>query len=112
MLAKKNRLTKKNELIFIFKKGNIARENFLIFKFLPNYKKESRFGVIVSKKISKKATTRNKLKRRIRASLRLKIKKIKKNIDGVLIPLPGAQEKSFSEIDETINKLFRKARII
>ena len=112
MLAKKNRLTKKKDFENVFKRGRSFKENFLIFKIIENHLGKSRFGFVVSQKISKKAILRNKIKRRISESVRCKIGKLKKGIDGILIALPKIGEKDFLEIDETIKELFKRAKIL
>jgi ribonuclease P protein component len=112
MLAKKNRLTKKKDFENVFKRGRSFKQDFLIFKIIENKLGQSRFSFIVSKKISKKAFLRNRVKRRISESVRLKIEKLRKGIDGILIALPKVEEKKFLEIDETIEKLFKKAKIL
>jgi len=38
--------------------------------------------------------------------------KIKKGWDGIIIVLPGAEIKDFKEIEEDINQLLEKARLI
>ncbi len=55
MLPKINRLQKEKEIEEVFKKGKGFKEDFLIFKTAKNSLKTSRFGFIISKKISKKA---------------------------------------------------------
>lgn len=112
MLPKINRLRRKKDFEIVFKKGKTFKEDFLILKFFPNQKKNSRFGVIVSQKVSKKATIRNKIKRRIKASIRQKISKIKDGLDIVFLVLPGLETKDFWEIEEIINKLLKKAKLI
>ena len=111
MLAKKNRLKKKKDFENVFKKGRSFKEGFLVLKIVDNKSDKIRFGFIISQKISKKASHRNKIKRQISEIIRLKMKKIKKGVDGVLITLPGIEEKNFSEIKENIDKLFKKARV-
>jgi len=111
MLAKKNRLKKKKDFENVFKKGRSFKEGFLVLKIVDNKSDKIRFGFIVSQKISKKATRRNKIKRQISELIRFKIKTIKKRVDGILITLPGIEEKNFSEINENIDKLFKKARV-
>ena len=69
MLPKTNRLTKKKDFENVFKKGKGIKGDFLILRFVGNKTKTCRFGIVVSKKISKKATVRNKIKRRIRAAI-------------------------------------------
>lgn len=114
MLSKKNRITKKNDFERIFKKGVGFKENFLILKTASNSSqmKTSRFTFIVSRKISKKATIRNKIKRQLRELVRPQMDKIKKGIDGVFIVLPGFGSKSFQEMKDTVNNLLKKAKLI
>jgi ribonuclease P protein component len=112
MLAKINRLTKKKDLERVFKKGRGFKEDFLILKTIKNDLKVSRFGFIVSQKISKKATIRNKIKRRLRELVRGKLKKMKTSRDNLIIALPGLEKKDFWEIEETTTKLFKRAKLI
>ncbi len=111
MLPKVNRLKKKKDIEKVFKKGKGLKEDFLFLKFSPNNLKKSRFGIIVSQKISKKATIRNKIKRRIKAIIIQKLPKIKKETDIVLVALPGLETKDLWEIEDVINRLFEKAKI-
>jgi len=111
MLPKNNRLTKKKDFEYVFKKGRSFKEDFLILKIVENHLGQIRFGFVVSQKISKKASLRNKIKRRISESVRFKIGKFKKRLDGILIALPEIEKKDFWKIDETIEKLFKKAKI-
>ena len=112
MLPKKNRLTKKNDFDAVFRKGVAVKSDFLILKTLKNNLKESRFGFVVSKKVSAKATVRNKIKRRLRDAVFQKIAEIKNSVDAVAVVLPGAEKKDFLEIKNTINNLFSKLKII
>ena len=111
MLKKENRLKKKRYFDKVFKGGKGFKEDFLLFKAIKNNLKTSRFGFIINQKVSKKAITRNKLRRRMNELIRTKTDQIKPGIDGVLIALPGLEKKDFWEIEEIINKLFKKAEI-
>lgn len=118
MLPKINRLARKKDFERVFREGKNFKEDFLVLKIVKGHhpptarQKMTRFGIIVSQKISKKATLRNKIKRRIGEIIRLKIKKIKKGADIIIIAIPGLETKDFWEIEETLNKLFLKAKII
>lgn len=112
MLAKINRLKKRKDFELIFKKGKKFKEDFLVLKIIKNNLNQSRFGFIVGGKISKKATLRNKIKRRLRELVRKKLEKIKKGFDAILIAKEGLENKDFWELEEIINKLFSKAKII
>jgi len=111
MVPKKNRLQKKTEIVRVFKKGKGFKEDFLILKLVKNNLEKSRFSFIISQKVSKKATTRNKIKRRLSEIVRLKLKKIKKGIDVILIACPGLEEKDFWEIEKSLDKLFLRANL-
>lgn len=111
MLPKANRLKKNKDFENVFKKGRGFKEDFLYLKIKKNNLKSSRFGFVVSKKFSQKATVRNKIKRRLRELVKVKLPKIKKGIDGVIIIIPGFKINDFRELEEIINKLFKKANI-
>jgi len=107
VLSKINRLTKKKDLDLVFKKGTSLKSDFLIFKVLKNNSKKLRVGFIVSKKVANKATVRNKIKRRLRAAVLSELKKNNKSADIIIIALPGAQKKEFSEIMGAVSKFFK-----
>ena len=112
MLPKVNRLKKNKEFERVFKKGQSFREAFLILKVVVSSFKNSRFGFIVSKKVSKKSSLRNKIKRRLRGLVRARLKKITRNTDNLLIAAPGLETKDFQEMEKTVDKLFKKAKIV
>jgi len=66
VLKKKNRLSKRSELEEIKKEGDLLGfSRFFGVVVLDKKDKELKFGAIISKKISKKAVERNKIKRRL-----------------------------------------------
>jgi ribonuclease P protein component len=112
VLPKKNRLKKKKDFENIFRKGKSVKEDFLSFKWKLNGLKVSRFGFIVSQKISKKATVRNKIKRRLRELLKLNLLHLKKGIDGIFIACPGLEKKIFYDMETSIKNIFIKTKIL
>ena len=112
MLSKINRLKKKQEIEKVFGEGKRFKEDFLILKITRNTLSQTRFGFIVPQKVSKKATLRNKIKRRLREIVGKKGGKFKKGLDVLLIACPGLETKDFWEIDETLNNLFKKAKCL
>jgi len=111
MLPKVNRLKREKDIEKVFKEGKAFKEDFLILKVVENGLRSSRFAFIVPQKVSKKATLRNKIKRRLSESVRIKMKNIKTGRDVILLAISGAEKKDFWEIEETLNKLFVKAKI-
>jgi len=111
MLPVRNRLKKKKDFERIFKEGQGFKQGFLYLKIKKNNLESSRFGFIVSKKFAKKAVIRNKIKRRLRELIKIKLPEIKKGIDGIIIAIPGLKTTDFQQLEEIINKLFKKAKL-
>ena len=111
MLGQKNRLTKKKDFDSVFKQGQGFKQGFLYLKIKKNNLDSSRFGFIVSKKFSKKAVERNKIKRRLREVVKKELPKIKKPVDLIIVVNPGT-ENDFQKLEQTINKLFKEAEIL
>ncbi len=110
MLPARNRLKKKKDFERVFKEGQGFKQGFLYLKIKKNSFRSSRFGFIVSKKFSPKATIRNKIKRRLRELVKIKLPEIKKGIDGIIVVIPGA-ENEFQKLKDTLDKLLKKAKI-
>jgi len=84
VLPKTNRLKKTKDIRRVFKGGSAFREAFLMLRPLENSLESSRFVFVVGKNVSKKATVRNKIRRRIREAVRLKMPGIKKGFDDYM----------------------------
>lgn len=112
MLPKENRLKKEREFKEVFREGSGVKDGFLFLKFKKNKLDKTKFGFIVSRKVSKKAVVRNKVKRRLREMVRKRLPRIVPGIEGVLMTRPGIEEKNFAEVEESLDRLFRKAKIL
>lgn len=110
MLAQKNRLRKKKDIEMVFKQGDGFRQGFLYLKIRKNNLDTSRFGFVISKKFSKKAVIRNKTKRRLSEIIKMRLPEIKKGTDAVIVVMPGA-ENDFQNLEQIMNKLFKKAKL-
>lgn len=108
MLPETNRLKKKKDFERVFKEGRGARGKFMHMKVVSNNFGISRFGIVVSKKISKRAVIRNKIKRRVRAVIRKNIDKIK-NVDCII--LFSSLPPDFPSIKKDIEDIFFKLNI-
>ncbi len=112
MLKKEFRLRKQKDFENVFNKGVYFSEKLLILKAVENSLSFSRFGFVVSKKISKKAVERNRIKRLMSEIIRLSQEKIKPGFDIVFISKVGIVGKNFEEIKETMEKLLKKIRLL
>ena len=107
MLPKTNRLTKSREIHGVLRKGQGIRRKSLLLKIETQPKSSPpRFAVVVGRKVSKKATVRNRIKRQIRAALRHELGGIK-GVRCVVVALPGSAILSFKDICEIIKQALR-----
>lgn len=84
-LAKTRRLRKEKDFKTVFTKGRIFKGNFLNLRIFKNNLNTSRFGFVVSVKISKKAVLRNKTKRRLKECARFNFGRLKSSFDIVVV---------------------------
>lgn len=112
MLSKQHRLTKDNDFESVFKKGKNLDSEFLFLKLRKNGSEISRFGFILSKKISKNAAVRNKIKRRLREIIRKELGNIKSGFDIVIVAKPKIVGKDYLEIREEVGGLIKKAGLV
>jgi len=113
MLRKINRLTKERDFDRIAKFGRSLVLPFLIIR---SFKKEeesfSRFGFIVSKRISKLATRRNYIKRIMREVVRGLVSDIPSSYDFVFIARSPIKSIKFSELKYSIYAAFKKINLL
>lgn len=113
MLPKEYRLSKKKDFQLVFKRGESLKEGGFILNFLKLEKgKDLKFGFIVSSKVHKKATRRNKLKRRMREAIRRNLFKVKRGYFFVFVALPQAIQYDFATIEKQLLLLLEKANAI
>lgn len=112
MLPKVNRIKKKKDFEIIFKKGTTFKNNLFVLKVVKKNFGKSRFGFIVSSKISKKAIVRNKVRRRLEEIIKAEVANIMGSVDIILISLSGIEKKEFSETREALHNLLIGAEII
>lgn len=111
-LSKPHRIRKEKEFKNVFLKGKTSRGDFLNIKIVENNTDISRFGFVVSVKISKKSVLRNKIKRRLRECARLNLVKIKPGFDIVIIAIKkDIINQSFDDICEETITLLKKSKI-
>jgi len=111
MLTKKVRLNRDSDFKKIYKKGRFSSSRYLRINSIVNIAKNNKksFAVVVSKKISTKATDRNLYKRQIRHI-------IAQNIDiipsGQYIISLKAKPDSFLALDEDLKQCLKKACLV
>ena len=83
----------------------------LVLCVLKNDREESRFGFSISKRIGN-AVTRNRIKRRLRESMRLRLDDIKPGWDFVFIARHAVRHADYDEMDAACARLIRRANLL
>lgn len=110
MLSKQYRLTKNKDFQRVFKEGKYISlpEKFLYVKILKNSFPFSRFGFVVSNKVSNKANKRNKIKRLLREAVKSKLSTVKSGFDIIIVAKKGIEGKSLKYLSLIINLIFER----
>lgn len=107
MLKKINRLSS-----FSLKNPKKITGELFSVKIAKNYTSLSRFGFVISKKLDKRAVTRNSLKRKLSHSVEEIFGKIDGGWDIVFYPRKEAFDAPVIKITDEIKKIFKKERIL
>lgn len=113
MLPFKNRLTRRSDFKKVQKSGQFFSEGNIAVKMTPNNLPETRVGVMVGLKFSKKATERNQAKRKVRDFLQKRIKEMKKGMDvAVMIRKRDGERVYADKLEKNIGEVLGKSGLI
>ena len=93
----------------IHQTGRSLADQFLVIRTLPNCRGNTRFGILISKRIGN-SVTRNKLRRRLREILRQN--KLCVGWDIVLIARKGIEKIDFTECKKSVNNLLQRSDLL
>ncbi len=93
-----------------FTKENQISSNFFLIKIAENKNDSKRFGIIVSKRVDKRAVVRNKIKRQIRRCIEENEKLVQSGRDMLIIVRPNIKDTQTEEICDSVNKMFKKIK--
>lgn len=111
MLPKENRLPALEIRNVLRSKERVSSQEFQIV-FTKNNRSFSRFAVIVSNSIDKRATIRNRTRRLARESIRRLVSKMILGIDAIFIARQSFANKTQNEVQEHLEKLLTHAGIL
>lgn len=112
MLPKQFSLRNKKEIARVARHGRSVFLPFLGIKVVRNHLSHPRVVVIVSTKVTKKATLRNKKRRQIRAALYHTFKNISPGFDIMVIARPLLVEKEYNEIRDAVEYALSRVGVI
>jgi ribonuclease P protein component len=98
-------------LRFVYKNGQAVRSHLVTVKYTSNpHRKNSRFAVVVSKKVHKSAVGRNRIRRRIYEVIRHELPNFQSAHDVVVMVFSSeVLSLPAEELTETIKQLFTQA---
>lgn len=111
MLDRTHRLKKETDIQKVFREGKVFKCPPLSLRRSANGLEYSRFGFVIPVRAARKATDRNKIKRRMSEMIRLRMPKIKKGVDVLVLAFAGTDKLDFKELESRIDSLFQEARL-
>lgn len=112
MLKKIYRVSNSKEFQTIYRRGQHSSSALFSLSYLFSRRGYSRITAVTSKKVAKKATARNQLKRRMREVARDLQPKTKGSYDIIVTARPAAIKLNYDGIKKNMTELFIKAKII
>ena len=104
--AARIRLTRDFERVFSARRSLSGR--FVRMAFVSEIGSQSRLGIITSTKVSKKATIRNKLRRRVRSIIAPALPLLKPYVDIVVMCQPAAATASFKDFENDVRSCLHR----
>ena len=126
-LPQKNRLKRAKDFSRVYRSGKRASSGFLVARACLNYKPissevtfpqrstaslDSRFGISISRKVSKRAVVRNRIRRRIQAALIASLGSIKAGWDVVIVVRPSTVQCEYRECLRELKNVLAKLEIL
>ena len=114
MISKDYRFHGLSSLRYVYKKGKSNRGKYFVIKYIINNRRTKyRASVVVSKKVSKSAVVRNRIRRRLYEQIRLNSISIKQPYDIVIIAYSDELASlPHEKLSQQINKQLKLAEII
>ena len=109
MLNKINRLKKRKEYNFIYKKGQVFYTKYLSLYIVKTKNLNSKFGFSVGSKVGN-SVVRHRIKRVLSEIIRQKVETLPKN-NYVFVAKSGCEEISFNDIKKNIELILKKANL-
>lgn len=110
MLKKNNRLKKRKEYNYIYKKGDCVHSSSFVMHFAKTWRGIPQIGISVSKQVGN-SVVRGRVKRIISEACRLNIDKFKPK-NYVITAKDQAKDKTSGQIEQELIKVLKKADLL
>ena len=107
-----SRLSREKDFKKINSRGKSFFSSLFRLRILDNKDHGNRFSVVVTTKVSKKATVRNRLKRQVKEIVRLNSAKLKQGTDFIIMVNSPALAKSYQDLEKDLLGLFAKSKLL
>jgi ribonuclease P protein component len=112
VLPNQNRLRRREDFAKVYAKGDRYKGKYLSIKILitPS-QEETQIGIVVSKKVSKLAVSRNRFKRRLRAIFRQLLSQLINGLQ-IVVTVTAQHQPSYQQICDDLKILLTKAKVL
>ena len=112
MLSRSYRLSSKRDFDRLFRVGTRVRGPFANLTYGTNRIASNRVAIVVSAKVDKRATVRNRLRRRAYEEIRREMGGMKQGVDIVVRVTPDAVKASRKQWNASIVQLLKRAGLL
>ncbi len=110
-MRRRYRLRSRERFQEVRRKGRSSKDRLVVLVCLRNDLHYNRFGFTASRRVGN-AVRRNRARRLLRESIRLRFATIEPGWDIIFIARPAILNKSFHQVDEACGRLLKKAHLL
>ncbi len=107
MLGQAYRLRQRSQIARLYRKSERAQSSALTLKAAPNQRQKSRLAVVVSTKISKRATVRNRIRRRVLGSVEALWPQLNSGFDLLIIVRTDIESMPTEQLGQQLKNCLR-----
>jgi len=113
VLPNQNRLRRREDFAKVYANGDRYRGKYLNLKILVDNNSEfTKIGIVVSKKVSKLAVSRNRFKRQLRAIFRQLLSQLKCGLQIVVTVVASENKPSYQQLWDDLKNLLARAKVL